>query len=243
VSEFWERLNKLRDDRIAWEVEQGIRPAEPEPEPPRPKQVRSPNPELSRRNHERASMTLEQARAARRRYEAGESSPSIAKDFGVTPSALRYHVRLAGGEMRKRGPALVELADDVVRDLAARYRNGASLAELERDYDCTRWQIATGFKKIGQPLRDRSEAARLRYDKERGITADRSEEQRKADLVTEYAADIGILKMVDGEWVDQPSCRCYRCGKLLTADNVIIDRYGPRQSRPVCEECRRDDPR
>ena len=41
----------------------------------------------------------------RDRYEAGEHTGTIAKDFGVTPAAIRYHVIRQGGTMRSRSEA------------------------------------------------------------------------------------------------------------------------------------------
>jgi len=244
VSEFWDGVAKRHEERIRFEIEQGIRPApEPEPEPVKPTRVIK-NP--SRRNqYTGAAMTTEQAQEARRRYEAGESSPQIAKDYGVTPSALRYHVRAAGGTIRPRGNTLAkqsELPDATIQEIATKYRGGTSLAELERQYDATRWQITTGFEKIGQRLRTRSEAALLRYDRERNMAPEVGEQQRKAELVETFRADLDwspdpwpIAGMVIGSGI--PACRCYRCSKLLTAETVNIDHYGPRQTRPICKGC------
>ena len=35
----------------------------------------------------------------------------------------------------------------------------------------------------------------------------------------------------------EPTCRCYRCGVLLTARTVQVDRFGLLGIRPACEKC------
>lgn len=71
---------------------------------------------------------------------------------------------------------------------------------------------------------------------DRGSVEDRR--RRKAFLLEVYAADVQL----DG----QPACRCYRCGCLLTAATITVDRIKPKAHggtyrrdniRPACDPC------
>lgn len=75
--------------------------------------------------------------------------------------------------------------------------------------------------------------------------------RRREWLVRTYRADvdvdlryIGIAAAELGEGI--PACRCYRCGTLLTADTVTVDRiipgcqggtYARNNVRPCCASC------
>ena len=67
----------------------------------------------------------------------------------------------------------------------------------------------------------------------RGNSRDR--EARRRYLVRVYEADVGLGR-----------CRCYRCGRLLTARTVTVDRIVPgcrggryvrNNIRPACAKC------
>ncbi len=71
----------------------------------------------------------------------------------------------------------------------------------------------------------------------RGGSADRR--RRREWLVETFRADVDMPLGI-------PACRCYRCGKLLTADTVGVDRiipgcqggtYRRNNIRPACGPC------
>lgn len=84
-----------------------------------------------------------------------------------------------------------------------------------------------------------------------GSAADRR--RRKAWLVLEFRADVDVwVHPITGLWVavprgtGVPACRCYRCGVLLTAVTVFVDRrvpgakggtYARNNIRPNCSPC------
>lgn len=77
--------------------------------------------------------------------------------------------------------------------------------------------------------------------------------RRREWLVATYRADMDLLTIqhlaypvLPGDPEAQPACRCYRCGVLLTVDDVTADRIVPgahggtyRRSniRPACGTC------
>jgi 5-methylcytosine-specific restriction endonuclease McrA len=70
----------------------------------------------------------------------------------------------------------------------------------------------------------------------RGSSADRA--ARRAFLLTSYAANVKVD--------DLPTCRCYRCGILLTEATITVDRIVPgclggtyrrNNIRPACAPC------
>jgi hypothetical protein len=88
----------------------------------------------------------------------------------------------------------------------------------------------------------------------RGNTVDRL--RRRQYLVDTYRADVDIVEeavIYGSRWIatgppgeGTPTCRCYRCGGLLTVDTVTVDRIVPgvkggtyRRSniRPACGPC------
>lgn len=91
----------------------------------------------------------------------------------------------------------------------------------------------------------------------RGNNATRK--KRRETMVMNWRADVDVpdLEMMDrypgttqvgvGTGFGIPACRCWRCGKLLTADTVTIDRwpvpgidggkYTATNTRPACATC------
>lgn len=91
----------------------------------------------------------------------------------------------------------------------------------------------------------------------RGGSDDRR--RRREWLVQTFRADYDVIQIEDqfrtGEFVTipvevngggLPACRCYRCGKLLTADTLTVDRivpgcqggtYARNNIRPACGTC------
>jgi 5-methylcytosine-specific restriction endonuclease McrA len=76
--------------------------------------------------------------------------------------------------------------------------------------------------------------------------------RRREWLVETYRADVDAIdvRYIGGDQMVEdvaiPACRCYRCGILLTADTVTVDRIVPgckggtyRRSniRPACGSC------
>jgi 5-methylcytosine-specific restriction endonuclease McrA len=81
--------------------------------------------------------------------------------------------------------------------------------------------------------------------------------RRRAWLVETYRADVDVIvvELFHGPLVvpvvldtegAEPACRCYRCGALLTADTVTVDRIKPgchggtyrrENIRPACGRC------
>lgn len=75
--------------------------------------------------------------------------------------------------------------------------------------------------------------------------------RRREWLVDTYRANADVDGFgIMARWVPlgtgQPACRCYRCGKLLTADTVTADRiipgckggtYRRNNIRPACGPC------
>lgn len=76
--------------------------------------------------------------------------------------------------------------------------------------------------------------------------------RRREWLVETYRADVDVtIRRFDGSDpfgydVRIPACRCYRCGVLLTADTVTVDRiipgckggtYRRDNIRPACGSC------
>lgn len=88
----------------------------------------------------------------------------------------------------------------------------------------------------------------------RGSVTDR--QRRRAWLVATYRANLDVLVVRLGNGRElrldtrfgqgEPACRCYRCGVLLTADTVTVDRiipgcqggtYRRDNIRPACGPC------
>jgi hypothetical protein len=76
----------------------------------------------------------------------------------------------------------------------------------------------------------------------RGNSKDR--EARRRWLVTTFRANLDAF--VVSEPAPLPACRCYRCGILLTLNNVTVDRiipgcqggsYRRGNIRPACSSC------
>jgi 5-methylcytosine-specific restriction endonuclease McrA len=89
---------------------------------------------------------------------------------------------------------------------------------------------------------------------QRGNAGD--QKRRREWLVATFRAnlDVLVIRLGNGSQLQldtllgrgEPACRCYRCGKLLTADTVTVDRIVPgcqggthRRSniRPACGPC------
>lgn len=92
---------------------------------------------------------------------------------------------------------------------------------------------------------------------DRGSSAERA--RRRAWLVETYRADVDVVTsaqfglggdvlvpVIVGTEGAQPACRCYRCGLLLTADTLTVDRikpgcqggtYARNNIRPACGRC------
>ncbi|HEY2086413.1 MAG TPA: HNH endonuclease [Mycobacterium sp.] len=85
---------------------------------------------------------------------------------------------------------------------------------------------------------------------DRGSSADRL--ARRIWLIETFRADCDVVVDTDGYvnsvWINDgvPACRCYRCGRLLTADTVTVDRiipgclggtYRRNNIRPACGLC------
>ncbi len=85
---------------------------------------------------------------------------------------------------------------------------------------------------------------------DRGSSEDRR--RRREWLIATFRANydlaripgLGVIMTPVGE--GQPSCRCYRCGTLLTVDTVTVDRiipgcqggtYRRNNIRPACGSC------
>jgi len=89
------------------------------------------------------------------------------------------------------------------------------------------------------------------YDSTRGNTKDR--ERRKTWLLTTYAADtkvrirFGVVVPCEPDHPEAvPACRCYRCGTLVTREQLVADRivpgrlggtYARTNIRPSCKPC------
>jgi len=70
-----------------------------------------------------------------------------------------------------------------------------------------------------------------------------------ADVVTSGQFGLGgdlLVPVLPGTEGSMPACRCYRCGKLLTADTLTVDRivpgcqggtYARNNIRPACGRC------
>lgn len=82
----------------------------------------------------------------------------------------------------------------------------------------------------------------------RGNSRDRA--ARRAYLLRVYAADVqmGSVRVHDHQHLTEyePTCRCYRCGRLLTDATVTVDRIIPgcrggkyvrSNIRPACAAC------
>jgi 5-methylcytosine-specific restriction endonuclease McrA len=81
--------------------------------------------------------------------------------------------------------------------------------------------------------------------------------RRREWLVQTYRADRDVVtialfhgpivvEVISGTEGSQPACRCYRCGQLLTADTLTVDRikpgchggtYARSNIRPACGRC------
>lgn len=254
MSEFWDKVQASRQARLEYEAEIGITPPEPQPAP-KPEPVRRTN----HHNPNPPKLTPEQDQEARRRYDEGESSPQIAADMGVTPFVLRQGIIRAGGTLRPKGESLhlrFAISSEQLDVIAAEYAAGKAMRHLARDHDVSEHSIKRALVARGVTLRTQSEASQLREGRRHDRPV-RSDSEQRADLVELYRADVNVLMGGPGseteviacrpaddradryqdDWAK--ACRCYRCGCLLTATTVIIDRqHNPRLVRPVCEECK-----
>lgn len=87
---------------------------------------------------------------------------------------------------------------------------------------------------------------------DRGSAEDRR--RRREWLVTTYRADVDVLPVASGfvrveRGHGVPACRCYRCGRLMTAATLTVDRIKPGckggtyrrdNIRPSCDDCATD---
>ncbi len=99
------------------------------------------------------ALTRDEAKEACRRYNSGESSNVIARDFGVSGSTVALAVRLAGGKMRKFTANAPLRVDIPVAKIAALYAQGSSTTVLGKIFGCSAPTIANRLKRAGVKLR------------------------------------------------------------------------------------------
>lgn len=78
----------------------------------------------------RRKHTIEQEQEICRRYAAGESLASVAKDFDCDWNTIKAVVLRNGGEMRPAGGRFRETTDDEVAEIVRRYNAGESQADI-----------------------------------------------------------------------------------------------------------------
>ena len=89
-----------------------------------------------------------------------------------------------------------------------------------------------GASRAGEMRRRHVPAGRALMSAERLVRLFRAD----CDLYVSHGVSVPVLL---GQGSGEPACRCYRCGRLLTAEMVRLDRYGVDQEsvRPACEAC------
>ncbi len=90
-----------------------------------------------------------------RRYLSGEYGPGLARDFNVSTIAIYYTLNAYAAPRHERQPN--QLLDTQVKDIATRYLQGKSAAELAAEYGLHRNSIYKILKNNGTPRRRRKE--------------------------------------------------------------------------------------
>lgn len=82
------------------------------------------------------------------RARAGESVRSLAREIGVANSALTRMLREQGVEISKR-----QMTDDEAASLAAEYKHGATMAELEKMHSLSHGAVLRSLHRSGVEMR------------------------------------------------------------------------------------------
>lgn len=133
----------------------------------------------------------------RRRYEAGESAPSIAAALGVSDSTVIESLRLAGVAIRTRGEATRArhgLSIDIPA-LIRRYQGGESTPKLAAALGISIATVDRALREAGVCLRSPREAALLA----RAVAVD------EADLRARYDRGQSVLAMSRDLGVSRPT--------------------------------------
>jgi DNA invertase Pin-like site-specific DNA recombinase len=83
-----------------------------------------------------------------RRYEAGEGSPTIAREYGVAPSALIRALRARGVRIREQ-----VLSDEVVARAAQLYESGLPVQRVADELHVAKSTLLRALKKAGVQMR------------------------------------------------------------------------------------------
>jgi DNA invertase Pin-like site-specific DNA recombinase len=83
-----------------------------------------------------------------RRYNAGEGSPAIARDYGIAPSALIRALRVRGVRIREQ-----VLSEDVVARAAQLYESGLPVQRVADKLHVAKSTLLRAMKKAGVQMR------------------------------------------------------------------------------------------
>lgn len=83
------------------------------------------------------------------RYQAGDSSLQIAKDFGVTPQGVRLYLRRSGVRLRGNSEARGGIPASLEREVCDRYTAGESLYQLGKAFGVSTHPIAVILERNG----------------------------------------------------------------------------------------------
>jgi len=86
-------------------------------------------------------------------YKSGKSYASVAKEFGITSSALRYHLVKNDIELRASSDKYLHITNDTISELVGK---GLSVSQIARKLNVTWACISYRIKKINGIKRDRS---------------------------------------------------------------------------------------
>ncbi len=83
-----------------------------------------------------------------RRYQLGESATSLAKEYGVAPSALLSLMREQNVVVRERF-----ISPELAETMAGEYRAGATVAELEERHGRSHNAVLRALRSVGVEMR------------------------------------------------------------------------------------------
>lgn len=95
----------------------------------------------------------EVASEMRKKYEAGATTESLAKDYHTYASTVCRLIRRAGGTVRTDAKKTHKFPDNVAKEMRRKYEAGATLQDLVNEYGTHRTTISNNIQRVGGMMR------------------------------------------------------------------------------------------